>query len=135
MKKMKLVTLGMVMCLSFAMMTGCGRKDNANDNKKEETTATEDTHNKDNKDNNNADHNNVNDATDSGGPMATGSDVPMTTENHRSVGEDIVDTVDNVGTDIVDGVTDVGRDLTGDDGTGNSASSSPVATHHTTATP
>ena len=33
MKKLKLFTLGMVMCLSLAMMTGCGRNDNADDNK------------------------------------------------------------------------------------------------------
>ena len=127
MKKFKLFTLGMVMCCSLIMMTGCGNRKTSTNTKNEETVATEKAAAK-NDTKNTTDHTTNNETT-------TGTHTPVATGEHTTVGEDVVNTVDNVGTDIVDGVTDVGRDLTGDDGTGNNATASPAATHHATATP
>lgn len=123
MKRMKLFALGMMLCFSLAVMTGCGN-DNTENSQDEEHMATENvdmTDNKDNKKNDNKTDNQskVNDST-----TGTGTD------NGSNIGTDIVDTVDDVGTGIVDGVTDIGEDLTGNDGNNGAGNNS-----HVTSTP
>lgn len=116
MKKLKLLALGTVMCLSLSMLTGCGNKDNDNN---ADTTDNADDRN-DNDDDMDVKSTGTNKSTDE--PSGTGN-----------VGSDIVDTVDDVGTDIVDGVTDIGDDLTGNDGA-DRATASPDGNGATTAT-
>lgn len=121
MKKFKLFTLGLIMCCSLAMFTGCGNNNDGDNNQTENDDTTDD------KNNDVTDDDADNDTTrTSNRPAATGDD---------NVGEDIVDTVDDVGTDIVDGVTDVGRDMTDDDGTGNNADNNTNSAAPATTTP
>lgn len=106
MKKLKLAALGMIMCLTFAAVTGCGNS--TSDAGKTEDKVDKDNDNNDNKDNKD-NRDTTNDKTDK-------TDAPD--NGGRSVGSDIMDTVDDVGTDVVDGVTDLGEDLTGNGGNG-----------------
>lgn len=120
MKKLKLFTLGLVMCFSLSLMTACAcntdedKTDKANQENTDDTdnnskNNTNDDVNKDTNKDTNKDAQNADETVDT-------SKEPMTTED-GNVGSDLVDTVDDVGTDIVDGVTDVGEDLVGDDTT------------------
>lgn len=123
MKKLKLFTLGVIMCLSLTMLTGCGSNDKDND--KETTDNAED---RDNADKDDADRDDA-DKNDADAEHGTATAEPSATGN---IGTDIVDTVDDVGTDIVDGVTDVGDDLTGN-GDADNAAATPDS-HGTMAT-
>lgn len=122
MKRVKVFTLGMVLCLSLAVLTGCGQNDTKTEEETNDSMVTEDVDTDDRDKNQDKP---VNDTT-------AGTAMPEET-NHDNIGDDLVDTVDDVGTDIVDGVTDVGRDLTGDDS--GHTSPSPSATTSSTAMP